>query len=177
MKRLISVCMFFFLASVVGYAQKGNVTVSIKLFPIQIIEINPVQENVSLSYLTTEDYENGVKTDQHDHLSLYSTGGFVVKVMTMETDLSSTFGNKIPVNDITVTPLAGSTNPLVGAEYSSVNLSNEAKVIVANNTGGINKTFGINYRAKGNNEYVNKYVNTESPSVFRTNVVYSIEVR
>jgi hypothetical protein len=86
-------------------------------------------------------------------------------------------GEVIPASDIIITPTVGILNPLIGAAFSPATLSSEATTIITNNTGGINKTFGIQYQAKGNNEYVDKYVDTGSPMVFSTNIVYSIEAR
>jgi hypothetical protein len=176
MKRLIHIIFLYFVNLGLAYSQSDDVTLNIRLFPIQIIKVNPFQEVIYLDYETTEDYANGVQLEQPDHLNMYSTGGFVVKVSS-ETDLTSENGEVIAVSDIMITPLKGILNPLIGAVFNSANLSNEAMIIIANNTGGINKTFGIQYQAKGNNEYVEKYINSENPIVFSTNIVYSIEAR
>ncbi len=175
MKRFIHTVLFYFFSLGIAFAQSDNVTLSIRLFPIQIIEVNPLQEVIYLDYETTEDYAKGVGLEQPDHLNMYSTGGFIVKVSSSEVNMTAQNGDVIPVSDIIITPMEGTLNPLVGAAFSSAILSNEAATIITNNTGGINKTFGIHYKAKGNNEYLDKYVDTGNPMVFSTNIVYSIE--
>lgn len=177
MERFIYTVLFYFLALGISYGQSDNVTLNIRLFPIQIIEVNPSQEILYLDYETTADYANGVQLEQPDHLNMFSTGGFVVKVSSTEVNMTGENGETIPVSDIIITPKQGILNPLVGAAYSPATLSSEATTIISNNTGGMNKTFGIQYQAKGNNEYVDKYVDTGSPTVFSTNIVYSIEAR
>lgn len=177
MERFIYIVLFYFLALGISYGQSDHVTLNIRLFPIQIIEVNPSQEVIYLDYETTADYANGVQLEQPDHLNMYSTGGFVVKVSSSDVNMTAEGGEVIPVSDIMITPMVGIQNPLIGAAFSPATLSNEATTIITNNTGGINKTFGIHYQAKGNNEYVDKYVDMENPTVFSTNIVYSIEAR
>ena len=177
MKRVIHIILFYFVTAGFAFGQSDNVTLNIRLFPIQIIEVNPSQEVIYLDYETTTDYANGVGLEQADHLNMYSTGGFVVKVSSREANLTSENGEVIPASDIIITPRQGILNPLIGATFNSATLSSEATTIISNNTGGINKTFGIHYQAKGNNEYVNKYIDTGSPTVFSSNIIYSIEAR
>lgn len=177
MKRFIQIILFYIISIGFAFGQSDNVTLNIRLFPIQIIEVNPLQELIYLDYETTADYANGVELEQPDHLNMFSTGGFVVKVSSQEANLTSENGEVIPASDIIITPRQGILNPLIGAAFSSVNLSSEATTIISNNTGGMNKTFGIHYQAKGNNEYVDKYIDTGSPAVFSSNIVYSIEAR
>lgn len=159
------------------FAQSDKTTINIRLFPIQTLEVNPSQKVVNLDYTTQEDYNNGVRLDEPDHLTMYSTGAFVVKVNTTNSSLQSNSGSDIPSSDILITPLEGSINPLASAEFSSALLSTEPQTIISNDTGGINKTFGINYQAKGNQEYVDKYVANERFTAFTTDVIYSIEAR
>ena len=56
------------------------VTVNIKFTPIQSITVNPDQTTVDLEYKTVTDYANGVSEKRKDHLTVFSTGGFVVSV-------------------------------------------------------------------------------------------------
>jgi hypothetical protein len=172
MQRFIYAILFYFLPLGISYGQSANVVLTVRLFPVQIIKVNPSQELVYLDYETTADYANGVQLEQPDHLSMYSTEGFVVKVNSSENS------EVIPLSDIIIiTPREGIQNPLIGATFSPATLSSEAATIITNNNGDMNKTIGIHYQAKGNNEYVDKYVDTGSPTVFSTNIVYSIEAR
>jgi len=177
MRRFIYTILFYLLALGASFAQSDNVTLNIRLFPIQIIEVNPSQEIIYLDYETTADYANGVQLEQPDHLSMYSTGGFIVKVSSVDVNMTAESGQVIPVSDIIITPKQGVLNPLIGAAFSPATLSIEATTIITNNTGGMNKTFGIHYQTKGNNEYVDKFVDTGNPTVFSTNIVYAIEAR
>lgn len=177
MRKFIYTVVLCFVTWGISLGQADNVTLNIRLFPIQIIEVNPSQEIIYLDYETTADYANGVQLEQPDHLSMFSTGGFVVKVSSTEMNMNADNGEVIPVSDIIITPREGIQNPLLGASFSPATLSSEATTIITNNTGGMNKTFGIQYQAKGNNEYVDKYVDTGNPTVFSTNIVYSIEAR
>jgi hypothetical protein len=177
MKRVIHIILFYFVTVGFAFGQSDNVTLNIRLFPVQIIEVNPSQEIIYLDYETTADYANGVQFEQPDHLSMYSTGGFVVKVSSIDVNMTAENGQVIPISDIIITPKQGVLNPLIGAAFSPATLSSEATTIITNNTGGMNKSFGIHYQTKGNNEYVDKYVDTGKPTVFSTNIVYAIEAR
>lgn len=177
MKKIIHTILFNFLAFGISYGQSDQVILNIRLFPIQIIEVNPLQEIVYLEYKTTSDYAKGVQLEQSDHLSMYSTGGFVVKVSSTELSMPAEHGEAIPVSDIIITPKQGILNPLIGATFSPAILSSEAATIITNDAGGMNKTFSIHYQAMGNNEYVGRNIATESPKVFSTKIVYSIEAR
>lgn len=175
MKRFIQMVLFYSFTSGISFGQTDNVTLNIRLFPIQIIEVNPSQEIIYLDYETNADYVNGVQLEQPDRLSMFSTGGFVVKVSSAEVNMIAENGEVIPISDILITPREGLRNPLLGAFFSPVTRSREATPIITNNTGGMNKTFGIHYLANGNNGYVDKYVDTGSPTIFSTNIMYSIE--
>lgn len=172
MKRFIIVLFYFFTIGI-AFAQT-DATLNIRLSPIQIIEINPSQELIYLDHETIAGYANGVQLEQPDHLSMFSTGGFVVKVSSMEVNMTAENGEVFPTSDIIITPRVGTLNPLIGAAFNPAILSSEATTIITNNTGGINKTFGIHYQTKGNNQYVSDPGNS---TVFSTNIVYSIEAR
>lgn len=77
MKNLIIVS-FFALGLPTAYAQ--NVTLNVKLKPIQTLVVNSRQRTVDLEYNSKEDYKNGVSKTNADHLNIYSTGGFQVNV-------------------------------------------------------------------------------------------------
>jgi hypothetical protein len=59
-----------------------QVTVNLKFKPVQSIVVNPVQKPLTLTWymqrrMTTD---NGVSKTITDHLTVFSTGGFVVSV-------------------------------------------------------------------------------------------------
>ncbi|MFV0470356.1 MAG: hypothetical protein ACK5MK_15710 [Dysgonomonas sp.] len=149
----------------------GEVSLNINLHPIQTLVIN--QKTVDIDYKTKDDYLKGVKVNEADHLTVYSTGGFEVKAKTATDYLVGSL-NHIDTKDVTITPSNGS-NALSGAIYTARALSKEDQVIVSSTTGGVDKTVNVEYQAfGGGNSYVNYYQKTESPTIFTTTVTYTI---
>lgn len=163
--------------SATTFAQTTNVNLSIRLFPIQTIEVNPAQANVDLDFQTKANYQNGVVLLQKNHLSVYSTGGFVVSVKSQDDLLTNGINSdNIQSSDIKVVASEGSANALTGGTYSpEVGLTTTPEPLFGNATGGINKNFNITYRAMGNADaYLNKHYNGQNPTVYSTTVVYEI---
>lgn len=171
--------LLFVLVSAIAFAQTAtdDATVNVRLYPIQTILVNGSQKIVNLDYKSTDDYKNGVKLDESDHLTVYSTGAFAVKVKSSGAQLASAHSGiteKIDASDIKLTPSLGSQQ-LTGSTLTSVTLSQTPTTIIASNIGGVNKTFNVQYAAAGANSYINKYFNVESPTTYTTSVVYTIE--
>lgn len=184
MKKTLLFIALFASANVAAIAQtSGSVSLSVKLNPIQTIVVNPAQKGVELNYGTKENYANGVASEQADHLNIYSTGGFTVKVKTEEKalNLASTVTgvsgstSTIEASTISITAANGSTSPMEGAKFEKVNLSQTATTLISNTTGGANKNFNITYQGAGTDAYLNKHVNAEKPSIYKATVTYSIE--
>lgn len=150
-----------------------NVTLNVKLHPIQTLIVNSGQKAVDLNYVNKDDYANGVSSDQADHLTVYSTGGFEVKVKSSAAELTGTYGS-IDANSITITPSAGSSNSITGATYTALQLGATEQAIITSSTGGVDKNFNIQYKGADANQYVNKYNNSENPTVYTTTVTYTI---
>lgn len=185
MKKIILTSAIIFGAAVATFAQTSVpvteiqkrtdfTTLNINLYPIQTLEVNAAQKNVNLDYKTKNDYANGVSSDQKNHLSIYSTGGFNVKVRSVSDKLAGVKDN-IDAIDVKVTPKDGTNNPLTGGTLTAKQLTTNPEIIITNSAGGVDKNFDINYEAKGNDKYVNKYYNSESPTTYSTTVIYSIE--
>lgn len=155
-------------------AQSDNATLNIRLYPIQTITVNSTQKTVNLDYKSTTDYTDGVSLAQADHLTVYSTGAFIVKVKSATANLTGAKAN-LDASDVSITPLAGTSNQLANASYTPKNLSNIDQTIIASNTGSVNKNFNITYKAAGAQKYVDKYFKTENPTVYTTTVTYTIE--
>lgn len=174
MVALLAVGSLFSLSTVSKAQNTGNVTLNIKLSPIQTLLVNSKQSTVNLNYTTKNDYANGVNVDQADHLTVYSTGGFQVKVKASGSQLIGK-ANNIDVSDITLTASNGTQALSNNAVFSAATLSAEDKVIVSSTKGGVDKTINVNYSAKGdNNKYLDYYQNTENPTVFTTTLTYTI---
>ncbi|MDN3708439.1 hypothetical protein QW060_15160 [Myroides ceti] len=157
----------------------SNVTLNVRLNPIQTLVVNPSAEHktVNLDYITEADYANGVSQARENHLTVYSTGGFQVKVNSAGSALENQNGaganGHIQANTIQIVPSAGSS-AINGAQYTSQSLANEQKTIVSSTTGGVDKTFNIQYKGAGAETYLNYYVAGQNPTVYTTQVTYTI---
>lgn len=154
----------------------GVVTLNVKLNPIQTLLVNPSQNTVDLEYYTVADYEQGVTSTQNDHLTIYSTGGFQVKVKSAGSQLlTNTPGpaGNINANTIQILPSAGS-DVLNGVSYTPDYLSAEDRTIIASTTGGVDKKFNIEYKGAGADAYLNHYVAGQNPTIYTTQVTYTI---
>lgn len=185
MKKLFSfvaVCGLFLASNAVS-AQVGSktaqATLNVNLYPIQTIEITG-DKTVNLDYVTKDDYSNGVEKKMNDHLTVYSTGGFAVKVKSESENLTYTKENTsdiIEASTINLTATKGSGNSLAAANFESVVLTNADKNLITSTVGGSQLKFNVAYKGQGDNNYINKYYNVESPNVYKTTVTYTIEAQ
>ena len=150
-----------------------NVTLNVRLKPIQTLVINNAQKTVNLDYVTTDDYANGVSSVNADHLNIYSTGGFQVKVKSANAAMQNG-GKTIQANTIQVIATAG-TEAVNGAQYSqNVQLSANETTLVTSTNGGVNKKISIEYKGAGANSYINNYIAGQNPTVYTTELTYTI---
>ena len=191
LKTIFTICFLTFsvadsLGQILPLAGKGAVLVSddvslnVRLNPIQTIEVTTSQRIVNIDYVTRPDYEQGVSNTQANHLTIYSTGGFIVSVNSLDDyipnnySVSSGSSEVINASGITIKASDGS-NPLLGVRYSAnVPLSKEGSILFSKGTGGIDKNFNITYSAESLDAYVNKQVNGEVETIYNTTVVYTI---
>ena len=183
MKKLAFILTIFCaLVSGMALAQKtASATLNVKLYPIQTILIG-TDNTVNLEYQTKEDYSNGVTKTMNDHLIVYSTGGFAVKVKSENEDLVYTKDaliSKIAANTINLQAKLGTDNKLNLSTMKNVVLSNENQNLISSTVGGTELKFNVAYNGKGGNDYVNKYYNVETPNVnvYTTAVTYTIEAQ
>ncbi|SUX44833.1 hypothetical protein [Chryseobacterium indoltheticum] len=154
-------------------ANAQNVTLNVRLKPIQTLVVNKSQEEVNLDYVTKDDYANGVKSTNPDHLNIYSTGGFEVKVKS-ENAAMQNGGKSIQTNTIRLTATAGS-DAVNGAQYSqNVQLAGTESTLVTSTTGGANKRINIEYRGAGGDTYINNYIANQDPTLYTTKLTYTI---
>lgn len=149
-----------------------NVTLNIKLHPIQSLVVNTSQKEVNIEYKNKEDYSGGVTVSLDDHISFYSTGGFAINVKSERANLEGTKDN-IDLDDVKIKATNG-TNPLTDVTYTDVTLSQSDGILVSSDTGGVDKNIKVEYSAAGGDKYINLYRNSENPTVFTTQVTYSI---
>ena len=162
----------------------GTATVNIKLKGIHTLTVNPTQSIVNLEYITKDDYNDGVGVTQANHLKIFSTGAFEIKVKANDNFISSVGSNTETINasTVTVTPSAGSgdgSKPITGTpNYTPQNLGvGEDKEIVSNSTGGRDFTINVNYKGAGADAYLDKFNKSRNSSelnVFTTQVTYTI---
>ncbi len=154
----------------------ATATLNVKLHPIQTILIG-ANSTVDLEYQTKEDYSNGVTKTMNDHLIVYSTGGFAVKVKSENENLVRKEGDsKIAVNTINLVATLGSENKSKST-FSKVVLDTSDKNLISSTDGGTALKFNVAYSGIGKNDYVNNYYNVEKPTVYTTTVTYTIEAQ
>jgi len=183
MKKIILTSAIIF-ATVVGAFAQASVTptaavnLNVKLNAIQSITANAA--SVDLVYNTIEDYNLGVESKQANHLTVYSTGGFTVKVKSSVENLKANKGaEEIKASGITVTASKGATT--LTAAYTAVNLGLNDAVLISSTKGGVSEKFNVDYKAEGGNVYVNKFFKgtgaSSDATVYNTVVTYSIEAK
>ncbi|MCA6069122.1 hypothetical protein JI747_018300 [Chryseobacterium sp. RG1] len=128
---------------------------------------------MDLTYTTAADYSGGVSSTQADHLTVYSTGGFEVKVKGANANIVNGSKN-IAANTITITASNGANNSVTGATYSPVSLSDNDQVIATSSTGGVNKNINVTYAGAGADTYVNNYIAGQTPTTYTTTLTYTI---
>lgn len=178
MKQIILTVLFSTLFSSVAFAQ-ATATLNVKLYPIQTIMIGG-ENTINLEYKTKDNYSNGVTENVDNHLVVYSTGGFAVNVKSDTENLVYTkddFSSSIDASTINLIPSLGQDNQLSNASLSAVTLSNSTTNLISSQVGGTDLKFNVAYVGKGNNDYINKYYNVESPNVYTTTVTYTIEAQ
>ncbi|MFV0176584.1 MULTISPECIES: hypothetical protein [unclassified Empedobacter] len=182
MKKLaFFLTIFCGLVSGMALAQKtASATLNVKLYPIQTILIEG-ENIVNLEYKSEKDYLNGVTANMNNHLSVYSTGGFAVKVKSDNENLeyTSTDGkdHKIALSTINLQASLGTGNPLNSPSFRSVDLTNTDKRLISSTVGGTDLKFNVAYKGRGNNAYLNKYYSVETPNTYTTTLTYTIEAQ
>lgn len=161
-------------------AQAQNVTLNVKLNPIQTLVVNPAQETVDLEYSSKEDYANGVTSGAlTDHLSVFSTGGFAVTVKSAGTHLTNTVtsgaGTHGDIEAGTIQIVASNgTDAINSATNNTISLSGSEQTLVSSIYGAVDKTINVEYKGADANQYINYYVAGQEPTVYTTELTYTI---
>ncbi|MCX8534086.1 hypothetical protein [Chryseobacterium luquanense] len=150
-----------------------NVSLNVILKPIQTLTIKEEQKVVNLEYATTGDYQNGVSKTNDDHLTIYSTGGFQVKVKATDANMTLN-GKNMAVTTIKLSSSAGS-QALTNATYQQdLSLSSSEATLVSSSNGAVNKSVNVKYQGAGANAYIDNYVPNQNPSIYKATLVYTI---
>lgn len=164
----------FFALPYMLYAQptSGSVKLNVVLSQVQSLTINESQGQVDLNFSSKEDFKRGVNINERNHLNVFSSGRFVIKVST-QGDLNHSGGKSIPASTIAVTPLAtGGTTHIPGMTTgNSINLSpQEAKTIIKSPSHGtVATSFDVLYHASGQG-----YAMLDN-GTYSATIVYTIE--
>jgi len=154
-----------------------NVIVSLKFKPIQSITVNA--DSVNLTYTTVGDYSGGKTTGAlEDHITIYSTGGFQVKVKAGGDYFNrNEVASDIPVGDVIISATAGSNAPTSSYADAAGLTALDANLVSAT-VGGTAINYNVEYNnvsAGGSNNYINKYIFADgAESVYSTTVTYTI---
>jgi len=153
-----------------GPANTADVTLNIKLNPIQTITVNHAVVNIE--YKLEEHYKTGLISDQKDHLTLFSTGAFQVNVSS-DIHLKNSAEVTIDATDVTVTATNGTDNSLENS-VGAVPLGGD-EVLITSATGGRDLNYDVTYNNKTGTEdkYLNLYDKDEN-NIFTTKVTYTI---
>lgn len=182
MKKIIlaSLMMLFGIASQAQDRNTGNVTLNVKLHPIQTLVINPApnHQTVDLEYSSKADYAGGVTSGVlEDHLTVFSTGGFAVTVKSSSAHLTTTAvggaHGDIEANTIQIVASDG-TDAITNATNNTISLSGDGQTLVSSIYGAVDKTINIEYKGAGANNYINYYVAGQDPTVYTTELTYTI---
>lgn len=178
MTPLYKYLLFVFLAmNSIALNAQSEVTLNIKLHPIQTLVIN--QAKVDINYSTKEDYTNGVTIQEPEHITVYSTGGFTVQVKASSANLvnaDSSNSETIAAADIQVSAMESEAS-IPGITLNAVSLDTNPKDLIVSPSGAVDKSFDISYAAKADGAYIGKAFNTTEPTVYSTDVVYEIVAR
>lgn len=151
-----------------------DVTLNIVLNPIQSIVVNPATDHkkVDLVYLTMEDYNDGVQAVKEKHLTVFSTGGFQVKVNSGKYLTNGT--TNINASDVTVIATNVKGNNVANTATTPVSLGSE-QTLISSETGGRSLEYNVTYNneLENNDVYLNLY-KKGGTNTFTTTVTYTI---
>lgn len=157
-------------------SRTATVNLKITLNPIQTITVNPANTDVNIEYKTIEDYSKGKSTPQEDHLVVFSTGGFQVKVNT-DGDLKN--GDKsIASTDVLVSAAYGSKKNEAAEFTVATGLSQNGHTLLTSTKGGRDLKFNVTYdnTAAGKNDayILAEKAHGKNVTVYTTKVTYTI---
>ena len=161
-------------------AQSGTfatTVLKVHLHNFMSITINSDDAYVDLEYRTAEDYDGkGVSALKEDHLIVSSLSPFIVKVNSSTPSPLNEDG--IALNQegsgVTIKAERGTTKGMEGAINHPITLTYEGENIIDSDAPSMNNTFNITYSGEGEGAYKNKYFGDGEPTVYTTNVIYTI---
>ena len=160
-------------AQVIEENEESSVTLNVKLNPVQSIVVQN-NETVDLEYNSLSEYNLGVSSDVlANHLKVTTAGAFKIDVEAVNLNSTGTT-DVIEANTIQIIATDGD-NVLEDADYTAeFFLGNTDKTLISTTKGGLEKTFSIEYKGKGGYDYLEKFMNPETGTVYTTQVTYTI---
>ncbi|MBX2951614.1 MAG: hypothetical protein KF870_03850 [Leadbetterella sp.] len=178
MKKVFLAAVTLISVAFVGNANAQNTTaevnVNIKLYKVQSISVST--PSVDLEYKTEADYRTGVTTAVNDHLVVFSTGGFIVKVKA-ESDFMKGSSESIAANTVQVIAADGSKKPTGTLNYAdNLMLSTTQAPLITSGKGGADLKFKISYKGGFGDDYiVDRFKNGDgNPNIYTAKVTYEI---
>ncbi len=161
---LITLAFLAFSASLFGQ-KSDNVTLNVKLNAIQTLVVNSKQNNITLEYITKENYQDGIESENKDHLTVYSTGGFVLQ--------AESTNSAFNILGVTLIAKTGTTTGLPGLNMNIPLTDQSKKTVYTSDKGMTDHTADITYAGKGNNEYFN-LLGKDLNKTYNTTVTYTL---
>lgn len=165
----LAVVALFFITSIAAAQNEASATLNVYLNSIQSIRLNESQSDVAISLNTASEYINGKAVNQQDHIEIMSTTDYEIKV-SAATHLTGTAAT-IDIGTVTLTPAYGAFGtPGSGAiDLMPVTLSLNNNTLIHSSVGDTQRTFNVQYRVSGGEEYLNKPQGT-----YTTTIIYTI---
>lgn len=160
-----------------GQTTSASVGISIVLNPILNLTINPEQSITTLTYSTLADYRDGVEVTNKEHLTVFSTGPYVVNARLIGEEYVKVSGETdkkmyLPDVRIAAIPLVG--NGAIKLENTVLTAENSGFIVGA--TPALNEVFDVSFHGPGGGAFAD-YVSKQKSSSFTNTVIYSLEIR
>ncbi|HMR18707.1 MAG TPA: hypothetical protein PKA53_05370 [Sphingobacterium sp.] len=160
-----------------GQNTSASVRLDIVLKPILNLTVNPEQQVTTLVYNTTEDYRDGVEVTNKEHLTVFSTGPYVVNVRLADEEYSKLSGETedsmyLPDVRMSAVPVAEGGQMRLATQT----LTTIERELIADDQPALNKVFDVSLHGPGADAFAD-YVADQTSASFRNTILYSLEIR
>lgn len=139
-------CSVFILAvmaiSASAKAQSTTGTTNLHVNIVDALSITVNTTDVTLTFTTPADYQNGRDSTINSHLTVTSNQAYDITVKAASAELSNAGGDKINTNSVTVEIPAGQTD--LGT-LNSAALSTSDFMLISGGTAAVNKNINVKY--------------------------------
>ncbi|NGM62084.1 hypothetical protein G5B30_09175 [Sphingobacterium sp. SGG-5] len=158
-------------------SENAAVSLSIVLRPLLNLTVNPEQTTSSLVYNTAEDYQDGVEVTNKGHLTVFSTGPYVVNARLANEEYAKITGETdeaMHLPDVSIAALPTEDGGTSHLETSL--LTTEDKSFILEDQPALNKVFDVSFHGPGDGAFL-KYASKQGATTFTNTIIYSLEVR